>query len=105
MEGDHMQEINNLNVQINKMRNDHEIFVQKLEDNYNEKLIYEYNKFYRFETKMESLLQEHEQKYESLKKEKVESEETITVNYMQKLNDTKVHNEEVSRKLILRSNR
>lgn len=100
-----MQEINNLNVQINKMRNDHEIFVQKLEDNYNEKLIYEYNKFYRFETKMESLLQEHEQKYESLKKEKVESEETITVNYMQKLNDTKVHNEEVSRKLILRSNR
>lgn len=105
MEGDHMQEINNLNVQINKMRNDHEIFVQKLEDNYNEKLIYEYNKFYRFETKMESLLQEHEQKYESLKKEKAESEETITVNYMQKLNDTKVHNEEVSRKLILRSNR
>ncbi|KAG5880638.1 hypothetical protein JTB14_037290 [Gonioctena quinquepunctata] len=39
MEGEHIQEINNINAQISKMKADHEIFVQKLEASYNEKLI------------------------------------------------------------------
>lgn len=47
MEGDHIQEINSINSQITKMKVDHELFVQKLEANYNERLIIEYKKFVR----------------------------------------------------------
>lgn len=101
MDTDHLQEINNLNLQILKMKGEHEIFVQKLEDNYNEKLIYEYNKFYRYETKMDSLLREHEQKYEALKQAKKDAEEALNKDFMQKLNDKRVHNEEVSQHSLL----
>ncbi|KAJ8923117.1 hypothetical protein NQ315_001670 [Exocentrus adspersus] len=95
MESDHLQETNNLIVQINKIKSEHEVFVQKLENSYNEKLIYEYNKFHRFESKMENLAKEQEQRYELLKESKQETEESLTAEHLQKLKDMEVQIEQL----------
>ncbi|KAJ8941065.1 hypothetical protein NQ314_010502 [Rhamnusium bicolor] len=95
LDQDHVQEINNINIQINNMRAGHEEFVHRLEDSYNEKLIFEYNKFHRFETKMEKLLHEHEARYEELKKAKLESEEALKTDFMEQLNDKESSYEEL----------
>lgn len=47
MEGDHIQEMNNVNSQIAKTKVDHDLYIQKLEASYNEKLIVEYKKYMR----------------------------------------------------------
>nr|XP_023027258.1 cilia- and flagella-associated protein 57-like [Leptinotarsa decemlineata] len=87
MEGEHIQEINNINAQISKMKADHELFVQKLEASYNEKLIVEYNKFVNFETKMDHMLKEAEVRYQILKKAKEESEEALNLEFREKLKE------------------
>ncbi|KAJ8986164.1 hypothetical protein NQ317_005638 [Molorchus minor] len=87
METDHIQEINNINQEIQKMKIDHEMYVQKLEDHYNEKLIMEYEKFHAYEAKMEKLLRASEERYEQLKKDKAASEEAITNDFMEQLRE------------------
>lgn len=95
MEGEHLQEINLINAQINQMKIDHEKFVQKLEANYNEKLITEYNNYLRFELKMEKLLKEQEDRYMELRKDKEVSEEFLNTNYEEKLKEKDILYEEV----------
>ncbi|KAH1024919.1 hypothetical protein HUJ05_009751 [Dendroctonus ponderosae] len=87
MESDHIQELNNINSQIAKTKVDHELYIQKLEASYNEKLIVEYKKYMRFEEKMNRMLKEQEQQFEELKKSKTESEECITNNYLEIVKD------------------
>ncbi|XP_066249993.1 cilia- and flagella-associated protein 57 [Euwallacea similis] len=82
MATNHIQEINNITTQTSKMKVDHEVFVQKLEESYNEKLIVEYKKYMRLEEQMNQTQKEHQQRYEALKKAKNDSEETITNNYL-----------------------
>ncbi|XP_050311353.1 cilia- and flagella-associated protein 57 [Anthonomus grandis grandis] len=100
MEGDHIQEINSINSQIAKMKADHELFVQKLEASYNEKLIVEYKKFMRFEEKMNRMLKEHEQNFEALKKAKAESEESITNSFLEIVKDKDNNIEELKEKVV-----
>lgn len=95
MEAEHIQEINNINVQINKMKADHELFVQKLEASYNEKLIIEYDKYLAFENKMDQMLKEKDLKYHELKLAKETSEEALHIEFMEKIKEKDLQYEEV----------
>lgn len=95
MEGEHTQEINSINAQINQTKIDHELFIEKLEANYNEKLIMEYNKYLRFEAKMDKMLKESDNRYMDLKKLKEDSEESIARGYEEKLKENETQFEEV----------
>lgn len=83
------------------MKANHEQFVQKLEFNYNEKLINEYDKYLRLEEKMARMRMDYERQLEELANAKKESEETITNNFLQKLREKEVQWEEVSVKCRL----
>ncbi|KAH1015652.1 hypothetical protein HUJ04_007002 [Dendroctonus ponderosae] len=100
MESDHIQELNNINSQIAKTKVDHELYIQKLEASYNEKLIVEYKKYMRFEEKMNRMLKEQEQQFEELKKSKTESEECITNNYLEIVKDKENAVEELKEKVV-----
>lgn len=96
MEGEHTQEMNVVNAQINQMRIDHEVSIHNLEANYNEKLIIEYNKYVKFESKMDNILKEAENNYNELKKARKESEKSIIKKYEEQLKEKDSNYEEVS---------
>ncbi|CAH1131991.1 unnamed protein product [Ceutorhynchus assimilis] len=100
MESEHVQEINNINGQIAKMRADHELAVQKLEASYNEKLIIEYKKFMRYENKMCRMLKEQEQQYEILQKCKEESEDSITNSHLEIIKEKDNNIEELKERIL-----
>lgn len=78
------------------MKTNHEQFVQKLESNYNEKLINEYDKYLRLEEKMAKMRMDYERQLEELRNAKKLSEETITNDFLHKLREKEVQWEEVS---------
>lgn len=84
-----------MNVDMNNLRQTHEEFVQKLEINYNDKLIIEYDKYLLLEDKMANMRQNYENRLEDLHKAKQESEESITNEFLQKLHEKEVQVEEV----------
>ena len=84
---DHTQELNNINTDIEKMKSKHEMFVQTLEANYNEKLIVEYDKYVNLEDKMEKMRTNYEKELEVLTAAKKASETNITNKFMQQLNE------------------
>lgn len=95
LEAEHTQEIQNINMEITKMKTGHEVFVQKLEANYNDKLIVEYDKYLRLEEKMAKMRMNYEKRLEELTQAKKDSEEQITNDFLQKLKDKEYHLEEV----------
>lgn len=95
MELDHIQEINSINVDIANMKTGHEEFVQKLEFNYNEKLINEYDKYLRLEEKMEKMRQKYEKELEDLANAKKESETQITNNFLDQMKQKQEQLEEL----------
>ncbi|RZC27649.1 WD repeat-containing protein 65 [Asbolus verrucosus] len=95
LESDHMQEIHNINLDIKQMKLDHEEFIRELEANYNEKLIFEYEKYLRLEEKMEKMRQYYEKELEELRKAKKDSEEKITNEFLMKLEEKEIQFEEL----------
>lgn len=95
MEGEHMQEINNINAQINQMKIDHDLFIQKQEATYNEKLITEYNKYIRFEDKMKNMLQEKDERHNDLIESHKGSEESMKSDYEEQIKEKDEQYEEV----------
>ncbi|XP_045476478.1 cilia- and flagella-associated protein 57 [Harmonia axyridis] len=95
LESDHQQELHNINMEINKMKQTHEQFVHKLEANYNEKLIYEYDKYMRLEEKMDKMRLEYEQQLEDLRQLKADTEEAITNGFLEKLQEKDAQHDEL----------
>lgn len=95
MEADHIQEINNINLDISKMKTSHDEFVQNLEANYNEKLIIEYDKFLRLEEKMERTRNMYDKRLSDLETAKLDSENTITTTFLEQLKEKNDQLEEV----------
>lgn len=95
METEHIQEINHINAQIVQMKQDHEVFVQKQEANYNEKLIMEYNKYRRLEEKMEFILKEKEEKYNELVKAHKKEIENLKKGQEEQIKEKNEQHEEV----------
>lgn len=96
MEGEHIQEINNINEQIKQMKADHELQVQRLEASYNEKLIIEYNKFMSYEAKTLQMIKEWEIRYSELQHDKEESEHSIKEHYQEIIKEKDLQYEEVT---------
>ncbi|XP_057670540.1 cilia- and flagella-associated protein 57 [Diorhabda carinulata] len=96
MEAEHIQEINSINIQINQMKQNHELFVQRLEASYNEKLIAEYEKFMKFENKMDRMLKDADARYMELKKAKEDSETSIINDYETRLKEAKLQYDELA---------
>lgn len=99
-----MQEINNINTEITKLKSGHEVFVQTLESNYNEKLIVEYEKYIKLEEKMDKMRIRYDKELEDLHASKKESETNITNTFIQKLNEKEVQLEEVTTVSLNRKN-
>lgn len=78
------------------MKLDHEEFVRELEANYNEKLIYEYEKFLRLEEKMEKMRRNLEKELDDLAAAKKASEEKITNEFLEKLEEKQMQFDEVT---------
>lgn len=95
MEADHVQEINHINLDIANMKTAHEEFVQKLENNYNEKLINEYDKYLRLEEKMEKMRLKYEMELQALATAKKESETNITNDFLEQIRQKQVQLEEL----------
>ncbi|XP_022907952.2 cilia- and flagella-associated protein 57 [Onthophagus taurus] len=95
LEGDHFTEINTINEEIMKMKHNHEEYIQKLENSYNEKLINEYEKYLKLEQKMEQMRVRFLLEIEELIVSKKESEANITNSFVEKLNEKEVQLEEL----------
>lgn len=95
MEADHIQEINNINLDISKTKASHDEFVQNLEANYNEKLIIEYDKYLRLEEKLERTRNMYEKRLFDLDVAKQTSENTITNTFLEQLKEKNDQLEEV----------
>lgn len=78
------------------MKATHEMQIQKMEANYNEKLVHEYKRFSNYEKKIKELLKIWEVKYLDLKKEKEESETAIRADYNEIIKEKNIMFEEVS---------
>lgn len=100
MEGEHVQEINSINAQINQMKADHELFIEKQEANYNEKLIMEYNKYLSFEAKMEQMIKEQDDRYYELKKTDEKALESVKKEHENQLQVKEEQYEEVRIKSV-----
>lgn len=96
LEMEHAQEINNINMDISKMKAGHESFIQKLEASYNEKLIVEYNKYLALEDKKERMRNKYEAELTELSNAKKESEQNITNSFLDKLSEKEIQLEEVN---------
>ncbi|KAK9883072.1 hypothetical protein WA026_001275 [Henosepilachna vigintioctopunctata] len=103
LESDHQQELHNINMEINKMKQSHEQFVHKLEANYNEKLIYEYDKYSRLEEKMDKMRLEYEQQLDELRLAKAENEEAITNSFLEKLQEKDAQHDELNERIRQRT--
>lgn len=95
LENEHVQEVRNINEDIKQMKADHERFIRELEANYNEKLIFEYEKFLRLEEKMEKMRRYYEQELQTLRTQKKDSEEMITNSFLVKLEEKEIQIEEL----------
>lgn len=95
LEAEHAQEISHLNVQISEVKSSHEDFVNKLELNYNDKLIYEYDKYLQLEDKLTLVRKSYDKQLEDLGNDKWQSEEKITNEFLSKLQEKEVQVEEV----------
>jgi hypothetical protein len=68
LEQDHTNEINNINVEIDKTKKSHEEAMYQMEIGYNAKLIFEYDKFSKLEEQCETITDDYEAKLETLEK-------------------------------------
>lgn len=96
MEGDHIQEINNINSIIAKMKRDHTDFIEKLEASYNEKLMSEYEKFLAYEQKMDAMIKDAQKRYEDLLKAKEAGEISLIEDYSNQLAEKGAEYDKVS---------
>lgn len=94
MEGDHMQEISNISVEIDSMKATHEELVQKLEFSYKEKLINQDDRYLRLEEEIAEMRIKYEKQLEKLTNEKKETETFLTNHYVEQLKEAQVEYED-----------
>lgn len=95
MEADHIQEINNINVDIVKIKASNEEYLKELERSYNEKLIFEYNRYTSLEQSMIKMKSQYEKRLKNLENAKMQSEIQITNYYVEQLKQKQVQLEEL----------
>jgi len=96
LQEDHINEINNINVEIVKMKMAHESAMQQMENNYEAKLIAEYDKYQAFEERTNVMRADYEKQLKDLEKRDAEEFEKTVAKYEALLHEKKVQLEEVS---------
>ncbi|XP_012224330.2 cilia- and flagella-associated protein 57 [Linepithema humile] len=96
LQEDHINEINNINVEIVKMKMAHESAMQQMENNYEAKLITEFDKYQAFEERTNVMRADYEKRLKDLAKRDAEEFEKTVAKYEALLHERKVQLEETS---------
>ncbi|KAM0726478.1 Cilia and flagella-associated protein 57 [Formica fusca] len=96
LQEDHVNEINNINVEIVKMKKAHEAAMQQMENNYEIKLITEYDKYQAFEERTNIMRENYEKQLKDLEKRDTEELQRTVTKYEGLLHEKKVQLEETS---------
>lgn len=96
LQEDHINEINNINVSIVKMKAAHEEAMQQMENNYDAKLITEYDKYQAFEERTNAMRERYELQLKNLEKRDAEELQRTVTNYEALVYEKKVQLEETS---------
>ncbi|XP_011155661.1 cilia- and flagella-associated protein 57 [Solenopsis invicta] len=96
LQEDHVTEINNMNVNIMKMKAVHEDAMQQMENNYEVKLITEYDKYKAFEERTNAMREKYEIQLKNLEKRDAEELQKTVTKYEALLHEKKVQLEETS---------
>ncbi|XP_011870371.1 PREDICTED: cilia- and flagella-associated protein 57 [Vollenhovia emeryi] len=96
LQEDHVNEINNMNVQIVKMKATHEEAMQQMENNYEAKLIVEYNKYQAFEERTNAMRESYETQLKNLERRDAEELRRTVTRYEALLHERKVQLEEAA---------
>jgi len=94
LQEDHINEINNMNVMIVKMKASHEDAMQQMENNYEAKLITEYDKYQAFEERTNAMRENYETQLKNLEKRDAEELQKTVTKYEALLHEKKVQLEE-----------
>lgn len=96
LQENHINEINNINVQIMKMKTAHEEAMQQMENNYETKLIAEYDKYQAFEERTNVMRQNYETQLKNLEKHDAEKLQRTVTKYEALVHEKKMQLEETS---------
>lgn len=96
LQEDHINEINNIYVDIAKMKMAHESAMQQMENNYEVKLITEFDKYQAFEERTNAMRADYEKQLKDLEKRDAEELEKTVAKYEALLHEKKVQIEELS---------
>ncbi|XP_032681142.1 cilia- and flagella-associated protein 57-like [Odontomachus brunneus] len=96
LQEDHMNEINNMNVEILKTKTAHEQAMQRMENNYEAKLITEYDRYQAFEEHTNNMRQDYEQQLVDLGKRSAEELQNTVIKYETLVHDKKLQLEEAT---------
>ncbi|XP_014478629.1 PREDICTED: cilia- and flagella-associated protein 57 [Dinoponera quadriceps] len=96
LQEDHINEINNINVEIVKMKNAHEQATQRMENSYEAKLITEYDRYQAFEEHTNAMRQDYERQLANLEKRDAEELQSVVTKYEALVHEKKLQLEETS---------
>ncbi|KYN38346.1 WD repeat-containing protein 65 [Trachymyrmex septentrionalis] len=91
---DHKNEMNNINISIVRMKASHEEAMQQMENNYEAKLITEYDKYQAFEERTNAMRENFEKQLKDLEKRDAEQLQTTVAKYEAMLYEKKTQLEE-----------
>jgi len=91
---DHRNEVNNMNVNIVRMKASHEEAMQQMENNYEAKLITEYDKYQAFEERTNAMRENYEKQLKDLEKSDAEQLQKTMTTYEALLYEKKIQLEE-----------
>ena len=95
LQEDHKTELNTINVEIVKMKEQHEETMKQVEMNYDAKLITEYDKYLALENKMNLMRQDYEKRLDELEKHWNDELEKTTNKYEALLHEKKLQLEQI----------
>jgi regulator of replication initiation timing len=96
LQEDHTNEINNINVEIVKMKTTHAEVLQQTEKNYEQKLIIEFDKYQAFEEQNNLMREGYEKQLQDLEKRDAEKLQKTVTKYEDIIHENKIQLEEVS---------
>lgn len=95
LQEEHVNELNNINTEIVKMKAAHEKMIQQIETSYEAKLITEYDKYQDFEEKNSLMREEYEKKIRELEEIKKKTSDELISNYEAQLYEKNANLEEL----------
>ncbi|KYN15284.1 PREDICTED: cilia- and flagella-associated protein 57 [Trachymyrmex cornetzi] len=91
---DHRNEVNNMNMNIVRMKASHEEVMKQMENNYEAKLITEYDKYQAFEERTNAMRENYEKQLKDLEKRDAEQLQKTVTKYEALLHEKKIQLEE-----------